>query len=516
LKIVECVPNFSEGRRSEVIDSIRKVAGAVPGVTILDCENDPNHNRMVLTFFGPPEAVKDAALASSAEAIKSIDLRTHKGEHPRMGAVDVVPFVPIRDVTMAECIALAKEFALEYSNRFNVPVFLYETAATRPERKDLAKVREGQFEGLRELIGKDPAKDPDYGPRAIHPTAGATAVGARPILIAYNVNLKSSDLSIAKKIAHLVRGRDGGLPTVKALGFELHDRSIVQVSMNITDYKVSSVTRAFQEVSKRASEIGVEVLESEIVGLVPMDALVDAADQYLKLANFSPNQIIENRIFNIASSVMENAPKKSDEVISDFMKLSLEDFSSSVASKDPVPGGGSVSAYAGALAASLVAMVCRLTLGRKAYESNFDKMTHILAEAEESRLKLLELVNRDSTAYMGVSKALAMPKSTEEEKTDRSRALNNALKEATEIPLETLRTSYSIEKLAREVIEIGNKNARSDAQTAVELSRAAARGALSNVKVNLDSLSADPQYVASVKSQLESIIPVLESSKSLN
>ncbi len=513
---MECVPNFSEGRLREVIDSIRKAAEAVPGVTILDCENDPSHNRMVLTFVGPPEAVKEAALASSAEAIKSIDLRTHKGEHPRMGAVDVVPFVPIRDVTMEECITLAKEFALEYSKRFNVPVFLYEYAATRPERKDLAKVREGQFEGLRELIGKDPAKDPDYGPKTIHPTAGATAVGARPILIAYNVNLKSSDLSIAKKIAHMVRGRDGGLPTVKALGFELHDRSIVQVSMNITDYKVSSVTRAFEEVSKKAREFGVEVLESEIVGLVPTDALVEAADKYLKLANFSPNQIIENRIFNIASSVMENAPKKSEVATSDFMKLSLEDFSASVASKEPVPGGGSVSAYAAALAASLVTMVCRLTLGRKAYELNFDRITQILAEAEDSRLKLLELVNRDSTAYLGVSRALTLPKATEEEKLERSKALNNALKEATETPLETLRKSYAIEKLAREVLEIGNKNARSDAETAVELSRAAAKGALSNVKINLGSLSADKQYVASIKSQLEPMIPMLESSSSLS
>jgi glutamate formiminotransferase/formiminotetrahydrofolate cyclodeaminase len=499
-----------------VIGSIRKAAEAVPGVTILDCENDPNHNRMVLTFVGPPQAVKEAALASSEVAIKSIDLRNHKGEHPRMGSVDVVPFVPIREVTMDECVSIANEFAAEFSGRFGVPVFLYESAATKPERKDLAKVREGQFEGLRDLIGNDPAKDPDYGPKAIHPTAGATAVGARPILIAYNVNLKSSDLSVAKKIARLVRGRDGGLPTVKALGFQLHDRSIVQVSMNITDYKVSSITRAFEEVSRRASEIGVEVLESEVVGLVPMDALNEAAEAYLKLVNFSPNQIIENRIFNIAGSVVESDPMKSEENISNFVRLSLIDFSSSVSSKEPVPGGGSVSAYAGALAASLVAMVCRLTLGRKAYESSFERITIMLTESEELRLKLLELVNRDSSAFMAVSNALALPKATAEEKAERNRALNDALKEATEIPLETLRNSHSVEKLALELLMIGNKNARSDAETAVELSRAAARGAWSNVKINLDSLSSDPEFVGKIKSQLEPMRPILESHDAIN
>lgn len=506
MKIVECVPNFSEGRRAEVIASIRRAAEATAGITVLDCENDPNHNRMVLTFVGPPNAVKEAALASSAVAIKSIDLRTHKGEHPRMGAVDVVPFVPIREITMDECIELANEFALEYSKRFDVPVYLYEFAAKRAERKDLAKVREGQFEGLRELIGKDPSKDPDYGPKAIHPSAGATAVGARPILIAYNVNLNTTDLSIAKKIAHLVRGRDGGLPTVKALGFELHNRSIVQVSMNLTDYKVSSVLRAFEEVSKRATELGVQVLESEIVGLVPIDPLVEAAVSRLKLANFSPNQIIENRVINVTSSETEKNPKESTPKLQDFMKLTLEQFASSVASKDPIPGGGTVSAYTGALAASLVAMVCRLTLGKKSYEMSFDRINQVLTEAEQIRGDLLELANKDSVAYLGVSNALALPKMTEQEKKNRKDSLNHALKEATQVPLETMRKCLSVQKLAQEIVEIGNKNAKSDAETALELSKAAAKGAWSNVKINLESLLSDSEYVEEIKAQVEPML----------
>jgi glutamate formiminotransferase / formiminotetrahydrofolate cyclodeaminase len=502
MKIVECVPNFSEGRRKEVIEAIRNAADRVEGVTVLDCESDPNHNRMVLTFVGSPLAVKNAALESSAEAIKFIDLRTHKGEHPRMGAVDVVPFVPLREVTMDECVLLANEFANEYSKRFQVPVFLYEYAARRPERKDLAKVREGQFEGLRELIGKDPTKDPDYGPKAIHATAGATAVGARPILIAYNVDLATNDLSIAKKIAHLVRARDGGLPTVKALGFELKDRSIVQVSMNLTDYKVSSISRAFDAVSKHASELGVSVVESEIVGLVPMDALLDAATNYLKLTSFSSNQIVEYRLFNITGGIRENGTHAQEQKIYDFSKMTLADFASSVASKDPTPGGGTVAAYVGVLAASLVVMVCKLTLGKKGYEPAFDRANEILMRAENSREKLQDLANKDSTAYSKVTQALALPKGTDFERYERKKIIDTALKEATEIPAQTMIECVSVLELATEILRIGNKNAISDAETAIELARAAAKGAWSNVKINLDALSYDVQFVQSMKSKL--------------
>ena len=502
MKIVECVPNFSEGRKKDVIEAIRNAAERVEGVTILDCENDPNHNRMVLTFVGAPQAVKTAALQSSEQAIKLIDLRTHKGQHPRMGAVDVVPFVPLREISMDECVHLANEFAVEYSKRFQVPVFLYEFAARRPDRKDLAKIREGQFEALRELIGKDPSKDPDYGPMTIHATAGVTAVGARPILIAYNVNLATNDLLIAKKIAHLVRARDGGLPAVKALGFELRDRSIVQVSMNLTDYKISSIKTAFDAVSKHASELGVSVIESEIVGLVPLDALIETATSYLKLATFNPNQVIENRLFSIASSVTESPTQAQTQSLQDFSKMTLVDFADSVASKEPTPGGGTVSAYVGVLAASLVIMVCRLTIGKKGYESSFDRANEILTLAEKSKVKLQELANEDSLAYSNVSKALALPKSTDSERNERKKMIDAALKDATEFPAETMLECINVSEFAAEIWHIGNKNVSSDADTAVELARAAARGAWSNVKINLDALSSDVQFAQSMKSRL--------------
>ncbi|MDH2900957.1 MAG: glutamate formimidoyltransferase [archaeon] len=502
MRIVECVPNFSEGRKKDVIEAIRNAAERVEGVTILDCENDPNHNRMVLTFVGAPQAVKTAALQASEQAIKLIDLRTHKGQHPRMGAVDVVPFVPLREISMDECVHLANEFAVEYSKRFQVPVFLYEFAARRPDRKDLAKIREGQFEVLRELIGKDHSKDPDYGPKTIHATAGVTAVGARPILIAYNVNLATNDLSIAKKIAHLVRGRDGGLPAVKALGFELRDRSIVQVSMNLTDYKISSIKTAFDAVSKHASELGVSVLESEIVGLVPLDALLETATSYLKLSTFNPNQVIENRLFTIASSVTESPRQAQTQSLPDFSKMTLVDFADSVASKEPTPGGGTVSAYVGVLAASLVIMVCRLTIGKKGYESSFDRANEILTLAEKSKVKLQELANEDSRAYSNVSKALTLPKSTDSERYERKKMIDAALKDATEVPAETMLECINVSEFAAEIWHIGNKNASSDADTAAELARAAARGAWSNVKINLDALSSDVQFAQSMKSRL--------------
>jgi len=323
MKIVECVPNFSEGRRQEVIKQISDAAQSIDGVTILDCESDPNHNRMVLSFVGAPEAVKKAALAASERAIDLIDLTKHTGEHPRMGAVDVVPFVPLREVTMEDCVQLANEFGKEFAEKFSVPVFLYENAATRPERRNLADVRQGQFEGLRELIGVDPAKKPDYGPERINPTAGATAVGARPILIAYNVNLESQDLSLAKKIAKKIRERDGGFPAVKALGFELKDRNLIQVSMNLTDYTKTSMHTVFDSISTLARDSGVRVVESEIVGLVPEDAIARASVHYLSIRNFREDQIIENRIFGAGSSSVSN---------SDLVSLSLEEFANRVSS----------------------------------------------------------------------------------------------------------------------------------------------------------------------------------------
>ena len=503
MKLIECVPNFSEGRRKEIIDAIAGEARKVPGVTVLDCENDPNHNRMVLTFVGDPEAVETAAIACSREAIKSIDLTKHTGEHPRMGAVDVVPFVPLRDVSMEECVSIAKSFARKYSQEFDVPVFLYEEAATTPERKDLAKVREGQFEGLRDLIGKDPSKTPDYGPNRIHPTAGATAVGARPILIAYNVNLKTTDLSVAKQVARQVRGRDGGLAFVKALGFQLKDKNMVQVSMNLTDFRKSSMYKAYELVSTMAEHHGVEVAESEIVGLVPTDALVETAEYYLKLQTFKRDQIIENRIYDVAgpSTIHENL---------EYPRMSLSDFAASVASDRPYPGGGSVAAYTGELAAALVSMVCKLTIGKKGYESKVERVASMLGQSERMRSELEGLVTEDATAYSEVTYAMKLPKSTDVEKGVKKQKLHEALKKAIETPLRTMRLSGEVLSLAKEIAETGNKNARSDAETALQLSRASIFSAWSNVKINLESLGDDPEYVEKTRKIAEPLLARVE------
>ena len=296
MKLVECVPNFSEGRRPEVLDEIVGAMTAVEGVRLLDKEMDADHNRAVVTMIGEPESVLEAAFRGIAKAKDLIDLTGHEGEHPRMGATDVCPFVPVQDVTMDDCVELAKRLGERVGGELEIPVFLYEAAATRPDRQNLAAVRKGQFEGLRDAIGKDPARDPDFGPAGIHPTAGATAIGARPFLIAYNINLGTTNVKIAKAIAKSIRHSGGGLRHVKAMGFEIKDRGIVQVSINMVDFRGTPLFRVFEMVKSEAARHGVPVIGSEIVGLVPADALADCADFYLRLENFQRDQVLENRL----------------------------------------------------------------------------------------------------------------------------------------------------------------------------------------------------------------------------
>lgn len=295
MELIEAVPNISEGRDRGKIEAIVAQVRAVHGVALLDFDPDPDHNRTVITFAGPPEAIEEAALRLTARAVELIDLNKHHGEHPRMGAVDVLPFIPIRGATMAECVELAKRVGKRISEEFKIPVYLYAEAATRPERQDLANIRKGEFEGFPAKI-LEPDWAPDFGERRVHPTAGVMAVGARPPLIAYNVNLGTSDLEIAKKIAQAVRGSSGGLRYVKALAFELKERGLVQVSMNLTDYRKIPLHRAFELVKREAARYGVPVVGSEIVGLVPQEALNLAAEYYLQLENFRPEMILEERI----------------------------------------------------------------------------------------------------------------------------------------------------------------------------------------------------------------------------
>jgi glutamate formiminotransferase len=295
-KIVECIPNFSEGRRAEVIDQIVDAIKSVPGAVLLDRESDADHNRSVVTFVAEPDRVVEAAIAAAKKAAELIDLNKHSGEHPRMGATDVIPFVPISGVTMDECVQLARVCGERMWSELGIPVYLYEKAATRPDRENLAAVRKGQFEGIRDEIVSNEARRPDYGEARVHPTAGITAVGARPPLIAYNVNLGTSDIEVANRIARAVRHQTGGLRYVKALGFELKERGIVQVSMNMVNYEGTPLFRAFEMIKREAERYGVRVVGSEIVGLVPQRALNAVADFYLQLESFSEDQILEHRL----------------------------------------------------------------------------------------------------------------------------------------------------------------------------------------------------------------------------
>lgn len=498
MKLIECVPNFSEGRRKEVIDAIVAEARS-RRVKVLDIESDADHNRSVLTFVGAPDAVKEAALAVSAKAVELIDLNKHRGQHPRMGAVDVVPFIPISDVTMEECVELAKDFAEAFASHFKIPVFLYEEAATRPDRRNLADVRKGEFEGLRDEIGKNPDKAPDFGPNAIHPTAGATAVGARQILIAYNINLGTNNLDVAKQIAKQVRGKGGGLSAVKALGFELKDRGIVQVSMNMIDYKASQLFKAFELVQAFAERYGVQVLGSEIVGLVPMEALTDTAEFYLRLQGFSKNQILERRLSETQSGRL--------------IELDLPIFAEEVASDKPVPGGGSVSAYAGVLAAGLVSMVSHFTLKKPQNEKYWPKVKEILEESGMLRQQLLALVDEDSQSFTALMQAYHLPKDSEDEKRVRLTEIQNRLRAAAEVPLNTAEKAARTLSLARALAEGANENVISDLQTAVFLAYASTLGALANVAINLTGMK-DEQYRKQAKSRLEALQKQIELDRS--
>ncbi len=465
------MPNFSEGRRKEVIDTIASAIRATLGVTLLDVESNADHNRSVITFVGEPRPIKEAALAAGRKAVELIDLNHHKGEHPRMGAVDVVPFVPISGVAMEDCVSLAEEFGKEFAEKTQVPVFLYEEAATSPQRHNLADVRAGEFEGLRDLIGKDPLRKPDFGPEKIHPTAGATAVGAREILIAYNVNLGTSNLNVAKKIAREIRSKDGGLTYVKALGFELKERGTVQVSMNLTNYRKSQLFKAYELVKLFAERNGVPVVGSEIVGLTPMDALVDASEFYLRLENFSREQVLESRMF---------APRPVT-----LTDQSLTVFSEEVASKKATPGGGSVSAYLGALAASLVCMVSRITLAKKGPSPHAERLNNALRGAEDLREKLLQLVVEDAEAFNSLMKARKLNR---DEPLIGEKTVQDATVRAAEVPLNTLELSINTLRLAQEVAETVASNTLSDVSTAVATARAAVEGAASNVLINLSSI----------------------------
>ena len=470
MKLVECVPNFSEGRRPEVVAAIRDAIAGVKGVSVLDVSSDASHNRSVITFIAPAESAVDAAFAGIKAASERIDLCRHTGEHPRIGATDVVPFIPLEGSTMEDCIALARALGERVGRELKIPVYLYERAATTPTRENLADVRRGEFEGLREEVGKNPARKPDFGPEKIHPTCGATAIGARPFLVAYNVYLgPASNLQIAKNVAKAVRGSSGGFRYVKGLGLEVDGQA--QVSMNLVDTEKTPLHNAFDFVKLRAEAEGAQVTWSEIVGLVPERVLFDAAVSHLQLTKFTPAQVLERQVREVMSG-----------------GESLSGFVAAVASSNPVPGGGSVAAHAGALAAALTQMVAGLTIGKKKYVAVDAEMKEAALKAAALGNQLSALVKRDAEAYAQVSEAHKLPKEPADAAARRTEAVTNALIKAAEVPLETARAAVEVAQLAALVAEKGNTNAVTDAGVAALLADASAKGAAYNVRVNVQAM----------------------------
>ena len=471
MKLVECVPNFSEGRRPEVINAIRDTIASADGATILDVSSDPSHNRTVMTFVATTDGAVEAAFRGIAKAAELIDLNHHTGEHPRIGATDVCPFIPLEGATMDDCIALARALGQRVGAELGIPVFLYERAATRADRENLADVRRGEFELAKTDIGTNPNRVPDFGPNHVHATAGATVIGARPFLVAYNVYLGGAEnVAVAKEVAKAVRGSSGGLRYVKGLGLEVDGQA--QVSMNLVDTEKTPVHRAFELVKREAEAHGVSPTWSEIVGLVPERALFDAAARHLQLRGFSNDLVLEHKVRRAVSG---------GESVSGFV--------ASVASNAPVPGGGSVSAHVGALGAALAQMVSGLTVGRKKYAAVEAEMKELALEAVALGNELTRLVADDSAAYAIVSDAYKLPKESPEQQAARDAAIQAALIRASEVPLLTAEACARVAELAAVCADKGNTNAASDAGVSALLAEAACRGAVYNVRINVSSMS---------------------------
>ena len=496
--LVECVPNFSEGRDAAKVEAIIQALLAGPDVYLLDQEMDADHNRSVITLVGTRESIGEAALRGIGRAAELIDLNQHRGAHPRLGATDVVPFVPVSGVTLEDCIRIAERVAEEAWRRFRIPTFLYEAAARKPERRNLENIRRGQFEGVREDVLTNPERLPDFGPKfgegGLHPTAGATVVGARKFLIAYNINLNTADTAVAKSIAKKIRASGGGLASVKAMGVDLKARNLAQVSMNLTDFETTGIGVVFDAVRREAAAQGAEVEGSEIIGLIPRQALVDASIHYLKVETFHPELILEHRLEQVLAKSREagGAPALP------------EAFVGAVAAATPTPGGGSASALAGALAAALGEMVCGLTLKRESHKMHHKSVEESLARLSGFRRRLLENVDRDAASYEAVRAAMKLPKSTEAEKVARAQAIEAASKAAALVPLETAEMTSETRRLIAALGATTIPQAASDLSVALYLAEAAERGAVENVRANLPAIR-DREWLERVESRLREL-----------
>ncbi len=490
--LVECVPNFSEGRDAAKVDAIVE-AMKVPGVYLLDQEMDGDHNRCVITLVGEREAIAEAVIRGVGKAAELIDLTRHQGAHPRMGAADVVPFIPIDGVTLEDCVAMARYAGAEIWRRFEVPVYLYEAAATSPERQNLENIRRGQFEGIRDEIATNPARKPDFGEPRVHPTAGATVVGARKFLIAYNVYLNTPEVDVAKKIAKAVRFSSGGLRYVKGAGFLV--RGLAQVSMNLTDFEQTPIHRVFEFVKREAARYGVAPVSSEIVGLIPKLALEHAAEWFLQVENFDSSLILENRLAAVMGGKMAVGG----------LRAGVEPFVEQLAAPTATPGGGSAAAASGAMAAALAHMAAAMSRGKKAYAQYQSQLSEAMARLSALREELKAAIDADAESYNAVMKAYKAAKDSPAN----GEAVNAALRRATGVPLGVADAAAEVEQWAVRLQPITNPNMSSDLTTAIALAKAAREGALANVTINLDAIRSgsgnDAAFVSQTQTRVEAL-----------
>jgi glutamate formiminotransferase/formiminotetrahydrofolate cyclodeaminase len=519
-RIVECVPNFSEGRNQAIIEAIAKAIREVDGVMLLDIDAGKATNRTVYTFVGEPEPVLEAAFRAIRTAAELIDMSQHKGEHPRIGAADVCPFVPVAGVSMEECVRLAHLLARRVGEELGIPVYLYEEAATRPERKSLAEIRRGEYEGLREKL-QDPQWRPDYGPAEFNPKTGATVIGAREFLIAYNVNLNTRDKRLAHEIALTLRetGRakrdaqgnilrdetgnpirePGRLRAVRAVGWYIEEYGCAQVSMNLMNWRITPPHVAFEEVCREAERLGLRVTGSEVVGLIPLEPVLEAGRHFLRkqgksagapeaeLVRLAVRSLGLNDVapFDPSQKILEYRIRKPENLL---RSRPLDRFVDLVSMDSPTPGGGSVAALAGALAGALGAMVANLTVGKKGYEPYWSQMDSVAVEAQRLKDRLLRSVDDDTQAFERVMSAYGLPKGTEEEKARREGAIEEAMKGAASVPLRVLRDAAELVRILAPVARFGNSSAVSDAGVAASMALACAQGAYWNVAINLTNL----------------------------
>ncbi|HPE28872.1 MAG TPA: glutamate formimidoyltransferase [Candidatus Mcinerneyibacteriales bacterium] len=519
-KIIECVPNFSEGRNMGLIDKITSEISQTEGVVLLDVDPGKDTNRTVVTFVGSPEGVKEAAFQAIKRASELIDMQQHSGAHPRMGATDVCPLIPVSGVTVEECVALAREIGQRVGEELGIPVYLYEEAATRPERKNLAAIRKGEYEALPEKM-KDPGFAPDFGPARFNARAGATVIGVREFLLAYNINLNTRDQKAAHDIALTIResgrakrdrqgrivkdeqGRTvkvpGLLQQCKAVGWYIDEYGYAQISMNLTNYKITNLHQAFETVDKEARKKGLRVTGSEVVGLLPKEALLQAGRYFLnkqgKNRGIPEKEILHSAVLSLGLN--DTTPFDPEEKIIEYRirpqqrglaGLTVREFADELSSDSPAPGGGSVAALSGALSAALSSMVANLTFGKKGYERKNSLMEEVASEAQEMKRRYLDLIDRDTEAFNTFMDAMKMPKKSDEEKALRDQAMEEAAKDATRIPLETLRLTERLCELAAVVGRKGNPNAASDAAVAAVMAEAAAESAALNVMINLPGI----------------------------